>query len=347
VGRSAAAHLSQRRDDPWRRVRLGLLAITGVLVIGTVGYWIQGLGVVDAAYQTVTTVTTVGFRELGEVDRDYQLFTIVLILTGVGTVLYTFTMLLETIVDGQLSMRYWRRRMQRDIDQMSGHVVIAGWGRLGKTIATELARHDRDLVVIDRDEKIRTSPHPFVEGDATDDEVLRAAGMERAATLIAALDADTANVYLTLSARATCPTLYIIARARDESADAKLRQAGADRVVNPQHIGGVRIASMTLQPHVLEFVDVAFHDAGVEFRLEELAVPEGSTLDGKSLAASRLRDRTGVMVLAMRQPGGEFLPNPSSDSVIHAGQVLIVIGTPEQLTALESLALGSSVASDR
>jgi voltage-gated potassium channel len=339
--------LSQRRDDPWRRVRFGLVALAAVLIIGTFGYWLQGLGIVDALYQTVTTVSTVGFREIGEVDRDYQLFTIVLILTGVGTVLYTFTMLLETIIDGQLTMRYWRRRMQRDIDHMHDHVVIAGWGRLGRTIAAQLDRHGRDLVVIDRDERIRQSPHPFVEGDATHDDVLRAAGLDRAATLIAALDADIANVYLTLSARSTCPNLYIIARARDESADAKLRQAGADRVVNPQHIGGTRIASMTLQPHVLEFVDVIFHDASIEFRLEEVGVPAGSPLNGRSLSESQLRDQTGVMVLAMREPDGAFLPNPSSDSVIHAGQVLIVIGTDEQLAALERMAGTGSVTTDR
>ncbi len=310
------------------------------------GYWLQGLSLVDAAYQTVTTVSTVGFREIGDVDVDYQLFTIVLILTGVGTVLYTFTMLLETIVDGQLSMRYWRRRMQRDIDRMQGHVVIAGWGRLGRTIATQLERHGRDIVVIDRDERIRQSPHPFVEGDATDDRVLRAAGLERASTLIAALDADIANVYLTLSARSSCPNLYIIARARDESADAKLRQAGADRVVNPQHIGGRRIASMTLRPHVLEFVDVVFHDASLEFRLEEVAVAAGSPLDGRSSSESRLRDRTGAMILAMREPDGGFLGNPSSSSVVHAGQVLIAIGTDEQLTALVQLA-GADAAAER
>ena len=347
MANSAAAHLSKRRDDPWRRVRFGLVALAGVLCIGTVGYRVQGLGLVDAVYQTVTTVSTVGFREMGEVDRDYQIFTILLILTGVGTVLYTFTMLLETIVDGQLSMRYWRRRMQRDIDQMQGHIVIAGWGRLGQTIAAQLGRHGRDIVVIDRDEKIRRSPHPFVEGDATEDGVLTAAGLERASTLIAALDADTANVYLTLSGRSRCPSLYIIARARDESADAKLRQAGADRVVNPQHIGGTRIASMTLQPHVLEFVDVIFHDASIEFRLEEVSVPIGSTLDGKSLADSQLRDQTGVMVLAMREPNGAFLPNPSSESIIHAGQVLIVIGTDDQLAALESMAVARTVPTDR
>jgi voltage-gated potassium channel len=321
--------------------------LTGVLVVGTVGYWLQGLVLVDAVYQTVTTVSTVGFREIGDVDRDSQIFTIVLILTGVGTVLYTFTMLLETIVDGQLTMRYWRRRMQRDIDQMQDHVVIAGWGRLGRTIATQLQRHDRDVVVIDRDERIRDSPHPFVEGDATDDSVLRSAGLDRAATLIAALDSDTGNVYLTLSARSSCPNLYIIARARDESAQAKLRQAGADRVVNPQHIGGTRIASMTLKPNVLEFVDVVFHDASIEFRLEEVAVPSGSPLHGKSLMESQLRDQTGVMVLAMREPTGEFLPNPSSESLIHAGQVLIAIGTDEQLAALERMAGTGSVTTDR
>jgi voltage-gated potassium channel len=262
----------------------------------------------------------------------------VLILTGVGTVLYTLTVLLETIVEGRLTAGYWRRRMQRDIDRMHGHVVIAGWGRLGRTIADLLAKNDREVVVIDRDEHVRDSPHPFVEGDATDDAVLGAAGVDRASTLIAALDVDTGNVYLTLSARSRCPNHYINARAKDESAEAKLRQAGADRVVNPQHIGGARIASMTLQPNVLEFVDVVFHEASIEFRLEEIEVPPGSPLDGQSLSESRLRDRTGVMVLAMREPEGEFLPNPSSESVIHGGQVLIAIGTGEQLQALVELA---------
>jgi voltage-gated potassium channel len=257
---------------------------------------------------------------------------------GVGTALYTLTVLLETIVEGRLTAQYWRRRMQRDIDGMQGHVVVAGWGRLGKTIASILAKNGREVVVVDRDEQVRDSPHPFVEGDATRDDILSAAGLDRAGTLVAALDADTGNVYLTLSARSRCPTLYIIARAKDESAEAKLRQAGADRVVNPQHIGGARIAAMTLQPHVLEFVDVVFHDASIEFRLEEIEVPEDSPLDGKSLAEAQVRDRTGVMVLAMREPNGEFLPNPAGDSLVHAGQVLIAIGTGEQLEALLTLA---------
>jgi voltage-gated potassium channel len=316
----------------------GLAALVAVLVVGTIGYWLLGLSVIDAAYQTVTTVSTVGFREIGQVDRNFQIFTIALILTGVGTALYTLTVLLETLVEGRLTARYWRRRMQRDIDRMKGHVVVAGWGRLGKTIASILDKSGRDVVVVDRDEKVRDSPHPFVEGDATADDVLTAAGIDRAGTLIAALDVDTGNVYLTLSARSRCPNLYIIARAKDESAEAKLRQAGADRVVNPQQIGGARIASMTLQPHVLEFVDVVFHDASIEFRLEEIEVPKGSPLDGRSLAEAQVRDRTGVMVLAMREPDGEFLANPAGDSLVHAGQVLIAIGTGDQLDALIELA---------
>jgi voltage-gated potassium channel len=329
--------------DPWRRVRLGLIAVAGVLVVGTVGYVLLGLSPLDALYQTVTTVSTVGFRELGESDDDFQLFTIVLILAGVGTVLYTLTVLLETLIEGRLTDQLRRRRVARDIASMRGHVVICGYGRLGRTIATHLAQSGRDLVVIDRDEgRVSSSSHLSVVGDATDDAILEAAGLDRASTLIAALDTDTDNLYLTLSARSTRPDLYIIARAKLESAEPKLRQAGADRVVNPQLIGGSRIAAMTLQPNVLEFVDVVLHDGSLEFRLEELSVQAGSELAGHTLASARLREQTGAMVLALRGAGGDFVPNPDPGTMVEAGHVLIAIGTDDQLLALSRMAVDRS-----
>jgi voltage-gated potassium channel len=326
-------------QDPWHRVRLGLIAVTAVLVTGTAGYIVQGLSPLEALYQTVTTVSTVGFRELGDVDADYQVFTIVLILVGVGTALYTFTVLLETLIEGRLTDQLRRRRVARDIARLSGHVVICGYGRLGRTIAGHLAESGRNLVVIDRDElRVSSSAHLFVVGDATDDAALAAAGLDRASTLIAALDTDTDNLYLTLSARSARPDLYIIARAKLENAEPKLRQAGADRVVNPQLIGGSRIAAMTLQPNVLEFVDVVLHDGSLEFRLEELSVDAGSRLAGHTLASARLREQTGAMVLALRAVDGDFVPNPAPETVVEAGHVLIAIGTDDQLLALSALA---------
>jgi voltage-gated potassium channel len=191
-------------------------------------------------------------------------------------------------------------------------------------------------VVIDRDStRVADAPLPAVVGDATEDRVLEAAGLRRARALVAALDGDAANLFVTLSARSLCPDLFIVARARVEESEEKLRRAGADRVVNPQSIGGARIAAFVLQPHVTEFLDVVMHDRGLEFRLEEILVPRGSSTAGMSIRDAHLRDRTGALVLALREEDGNFITNPSPDTALHAGQILIAIGTPTELEALE------------
>lgn len=330
-----------RPTDPWQPVRRGFLLLTLVLVAGTIGYMLLGLGLLDAVYQAVTTVSTVGFREVGESTGPWKVFTITLILVGTGTVLYTLTMTLETLIEGRLTDHFRSRRMTREIDQMSGHVVVCGWGRIGRRAATDLAAAGRDVVVIDRDEAVRDSPVPFVVGDATDDAVLAAAGLDRASTLIAVLNGDSDNVYLTLSARALRPDIFIIGRARVESAEARLMQAGADRVVNPQAIGGARVAALTLQPHVVEFLDVVMHDGSLEFRLEEVRVPATSPLVGRSIRDANIREATGAMVMGLRDVDGTFLANPGPDIVFSPDQVLIGIGTPSQLAALK-VAAGSA-----
>ena len=325
-------------SDPWRPVRRGFLALGLVVVAGTVGYVLLGLSLLDAVYQTVTTVSTVGFREVGESTAPWKVFTMVLILVGAGTVLYTLTMTLETLIEGRVTDHLRRRRMSREIDEMSNHVVVCGWGRVGRRAAADLAAAGRQVVVVDRDERVADAQGPFVVGDATADEVLAAAGLERAGTLIAALSGDSDNVYLTLSARAMRPDLFIIARARVESAEARLLQAGADRVVNPQLIGGSRVAALTLQPHVVEFLDVVMHDRSLEFRLAEVRIPDGSSLVGHSIRKADIRGRTGAMVMGLRDTDGTFVANPEPDLELSAGQVLIGIGTPPQLAALSQAA---------
>ena len=326
------------RDDPWRRVRNGVIGLIAVLVVGTVGYMLLGLNLLDAVYQAVTVVSTVGFREVAEPTDDFKVFTTILILVGVGLVLYTLTVLFETLVEGRLTDLMWRRRMERDLASLKGHVIICGSGRLGRTVASYLFNSGRSLVVIDRDaDRLVDVPWPHVEGDATDDSVLAHAGLDRAEALIAALDTDAGNLYVTLTARSAEPQLFIIARARLEAAEGKMRQAGADRVINPQFIGGSRIAAMTLQPHVADFMDVVMHDGSLEFRLEEAQVPHGSSLAGQTLREVHLRDRTGAMVLAVRRPDGSFLTNPSPDTRLEEGEVLITIGTRDQLDALAEL----------
>jgi voltage-gated potassium channel len=322
-------------ENPFRRVRIGLAVLALVLVMGSVGYLLFGFDLLDAVYQTVITVTTVGSSSPHPLDAGSRAFTIVLILVGVGTALYSFSAVLEVLIEGHMRDLVRRRKMERDIARMSGHVIVCGWGRVGREVALYLSHASRDVVVVDRDpDRLQEGPHALVHGDVTDDETLRQAGIERAATLVAALDTDADNLYVTVAAKSMRPDLQIIARARNESSEPKLLRAGADRVVNPQKLGGDRMASFVTQPHVVDFVDVVMHDGTLEFRLEELAVAAGSPLAGHTLRSAQLRERTGALVLAIRRPESGFVTNPSPEDVIEAGDVLISVGTADQLEAL-------------
>lgn len=328
--------------EVWREIRRAVFILAVPLVVGTLGYLLLGLSPLDAVYQTVTTMATVGY---GETDGPYgpapRAFTIVLIVGGVASAFYAAGVIVDVLVERRIQLHLAERRMSRHIGDLNGHVIVCGLGRVGRTIAEQVGRAGRDVVVIDRDEaRIVGCSHPHVVGDATANEVLRAAGIERAGTLVAALDTDAANLYVALSARALRPELFIVARARDEAAAAKLRQAGADRVVNPQQLGGARMAALTLQPNVAEFLDVVVHEEGVEFRLEEMVVAATSALVGKSVRDAHIRDHTGALVLALRR-GPVFTTNPDPSTVMREGDIVIAIGTREQLDRLTSLSRGS------
>jgi voltage-gated potassium channel len=330
--------------EAWHRLRFGLAALVGVLVAGTVGYVAFGFSVLDAVYQTVTTVSTVGFREVQPLSTGGRVFTIVLILVGVATALYTFTLVLEAVVEGQIQELLGRKRMERQIGRMARHVIVCGFGRVGRNLAQYVSGADQEIVVIEKDPARAADAEkaaPVVRGDATSDEVLKEAGIERARVLVTALNTDADNLFVTLTARSLCSDLFIVARARAESSEAKLAQAGANRVVNPQGIGGARMAAFVLQPHVAEFLDVVMHDGSLEFRLEEVPLPQGSPLAGQSLRETHIRDSTGALVLALRDRDGSFQTNPTPETVLAAGQILIAIGTEAQLKALAAAARAS------
>ncbi len=295
----------------WRRLGGALALLATVLVVGTLGYLALGFGFVDALYQTVTTVATVGFREVQPLTTVGKFFTMALILLGVGATLYAFSVLIETLIEGRLLDLLGRRRMVRTISSMQSHTIICGWGRVGRAIAAEVADAGKPLVVVDVDEnRLTDCPHPSVLGDATEDKVLVAAGVERASALVAAVDQDAANSFITLSARALRPDLFVVARARSVDSEEKLLRSGADRVVNPQHIGGARMAAFVLRPHVAEFVDVMTRERNLAFRLEELPISPGSSIAQQTLRDAHIRDRTGALVLALRRADGTFLTNP-------------------------------------
>ena len=309
--------------------------VAAVMVFGTAGYVGFGFTPLDALYQTITTVSTVGFRELTDFGTGEKVFTIILIIVGVSTVLYTFTLVVQLVVEGQLSEVVGRRRMDRQINQLRNHTIVCGWGRVGAAVAHDLHIEGHDVVVVDENaERVRDLPFPTVVGDATRDETLRAAGIEHARALIAALEGDAANLFVTLSGRDLRPDLFIVARARADESVGKLEHAGADRVVNPQELGAGRMASFVSSPHVAEFLDVVMHERSIEFRMREFDIPTNSPIAGKTLRDANVREASGALVLALRSPDGTFTTNPTGDTVLGPHHVIIAIGTAEDFARL-------------
>lgn len=321
-----------------RRLAVALSAVVTVILVGTMGYIALGIDALDALYQTVTTVTTIGFREVVPFTSSLKIYTMVVALAGVGTVLYALTLTLELVLEGQLGNLWGRRRMQRDIDRLEGHAIVCGYGRTGRAAAEQLAASGVDVVVVDQSEtRLENCPLPHVIGDATDDDVLRAAGIRTAKTLVASLDDDPGSVFVVLTARSINPDLFVIARSRTDDAEAKFRRAGADRVVNPQRIGGNRIAAFADSPDVVDFLDVVMHEGRHEFRLSDIEVHAGSPLVGSSIADTRAEEGGSAILLALRSHG-KFVTNPDPGRMLEIGDVLIVVGTADQVEALHQRA---------
>ncbi len=319
------------------RLRVAIALVLGVFVVGTIGFWAFGLSPIDAMYMTITTITTVGYRELNgpDISNTEKVFTMAIIITGVSNVLYTFTLMVQMIVEGQLREFVGRRRMDKKIIGMRDHVIVCGFGRVGRAATHDIMIAGRTVVVVDVNaDRVADLAIPTIIGDATHDDVLRAAGIEHAAALIAALEGDAENLFVTLSSKAINPDLFIVARARQEESINKLSRAGADRVVNPQELGAARMASFVVQPNVAEFVDVVMHERSMDFRMQEVVIPEGSQLVGTSLRDANLRQRAGVLVLALRLDDGAFNTNPDPDTILHANHVIIAVGTDEALQQL-------------
>jgi len=311
--------------------------VLAVFVFGSIGYAYFGLSPIDAMYMTITTITTVGYRELNGPDltNAEKVFTMTIIVTGVSTALYTLTLSVQVIVEGQLREFVGRRRMDRKIASMREHVIVCGWGRVGRAAAYDIMATGRVVVVVDMNaDRVAGLTIPTIVGDATHDSTLRDAGIEHATALIAALEGDAENLFVTLSSRAINPDLFIVARARQEESVNKLSRAGADRVVNPQELGAARMASFVVQPNVAEFVDVVMHERSMDFRMQEVEIHEDSPLAGISLRDANLRQRAGVLVLALRLDDGAFNTNPDPDTIIHANHVIIAVGTDEALQHL-------------
>ena len=325
------------RPDTWSHLAIAAALIIGVLVAGTVGYTLLGLGAVDAAYQTIVTVSTVGFREIadGDPDTTWKAFTSVLILFGTGSMLYGATSVIESIVEGRLSGQFRRYRMQRSIDDLSGHLIVCGTGRVGQAITEFVRSVGQEVVVVDRDEtRLPDEDVLHVAGDATSDDVLRRAGIERAATLVSALGTSVDNLYVTLSSRKMNPGLFIVSRADDSESMTKMLQVGADRAVNPYEIAGSRMASLATQPNVADFVDVVVHDGTFEAKLREFQLPDGSDFVGQTIDDLAIRQKTGAVVLSVRDRSETFHTDDVTSRPFADGDVIVAIGSDAALDRL-------------
>jgi voltage-gated potassium channel len=326
----------------FRRFFILALVPTLLIAFGTVGYWLEeGWSLFDSLYVTVVTLTTLG----GEpTPRTFggKLFTMILLLGGVFTLFYTATELLRLVISGEVQQLLGRGLMARNLAGLNNHLIVCGYGRMGRVVCREFSRQGLAFVIVDRRpdllQDFNLPSGIAVMGDGTSDEVLKRAGVERARALVSVLPSDADNLYITMSARLLNARVFIVARAEGEEAEQKLLRAGADRVVAPYDIGGNKVAQAVLRPTVLDFVELATRTEHLELQLEQSEVAECSQLAGATLSSSRLRAELGLIIVAIKKRHGAMLYTPAPDTVLEAGDILIALGKRSQLDQLEQLA---------
>ena len=333
------------------RLLLPLGLVLTVVAIGTVGYhwlWRRAGGTwMDALFMTVTTITTIGYGEVKPLDTVGRIFTMLLAVTGIGSLFFTLGVMMEYLVGVRLADPMGRRRMQHRIDELTGHVIVAGMGRVGRQAAIELHAAETPFVAVDPSETALEHAaergYLALVGDATRDEVLERAGIARARGLIVTTGNDATNVYVVLSARVLNPGLHIVARAADEAGVTKLVRAGANRAVSPYAIGGHRLAHLMLSPVVVDFFETALRRGNDALNIEDLAMGQDSPSLGQTLDSLNIRRATGATVLVVIRDGN-LVVSPPGDLALAAGDRLLALGTGDQLRRLEKLIAAASPA---
>jgi voltage-gated potassium channel len=321
-----------------------VVVVALIIMVGTSGYyWLgreQGATFLDALYMTVITITTVGYGEVIRLNEVGRVFTIFVSITGIGAMFYSMTVIMDYLVMIRLTDPLGTKKMQREVDQLNDHIVIAGLGRVGRQAALELGDSGIRFVIIDPQVEAQAyaAQHGYwmILGDASDDSVLELAGIRRAKGLIVTSGDDASNLYIVLSARVLNPGLFIVSRAVDETSVPKLMRAGANRAISPYAIGGRRLAHLILSPTVVDFFDTVISGGDERLNLEGIQVYENSLVVGKSLAGLSLRENTGANILAILR-GREVVPNPEAEEVLSAGDQILALGTAQQLESLEAL----------
>ncbi len=319
------------------QLKIGIILIVLVILIGTFGYETiePDFDLLDSFYMSVISITTTGFKEVKPLSDSGKLFTIFLIITGVLSIAYTGGKAAQILIEKEF---FRRRKMFKSVGKLKNHYIVCGYGRMGKQICETLAVNKKPFVVIEKDPKeivhLSESEMLFIEGDATNDEVLLAGGIENAKGLVAAIQSDAENVFTTLSAKELNPDVYVVARAIEEGTESKLRKAGADRVVKPYELGGSRMVQLLLRPGVMDFIDVVARQKTSSIHLEEIELLENSKLVGKKLSETNIRRDLNIIVVGITRKDGNLIYNPKSDTVFELGDKLIVIGDYDNLETL-------------
>jgi voltage-gated potassium channel len=322
---------------------LGILVT--ILLIGTIGYrHLEGWDFLDSLYMTVISITTVGYREVGEVSDAGRIFTIFIIFSGIGIIAYILGMTAQAMVEFQVRSIIGRRKLGLKMRSIKNHYILCGFGRIGKIIAGEMKLNKIPMVVIDNTpeerELLEAEEIPFIIGDATVEEVLLEAKIEKAKGLVSVVASDADNLFITMSARGLNPGLFILARSDQEHTEKKLLRAGANKVVSPYLLGGHKMAQSIIKPAVTDFIEFTVHSGKIGLGMEELTVNEQSRLNGASLIDSGIRQDMDVIIVAIRKKEGEMKFNPSSESIIEAEDTLIALGKSEDLERLGAILSG-------
>lgn len=317
-----------------------------VVILGAVGFrLIEGWGLLESLYATVTTISTVGYGDFAPASAKGRLFTIFLIVIGVGAMLYGASLFAEMMVDNRLKIILGRNSMESRIERMKDHYIICGFGRMGSLICREMAKEKLPFVIIEKNpevlQRIENERYVYYKGNATDDTSLLQSGIKRARGVVCVLSSDAENLYVILTAKELNPDVYILSRCEEEISEHRLLRAGANRVISPYTMGGMRMAMAILKPAMMDFIEITTGRQSLDLRMEELAVTDRSSIVGKSLESSEIRKRYKLIIVAIKKDSGKMIFNPEAVYMIEKGDRLIALGEDDDVNRFNLACIAS------
>jgi voltage-gated potassium channel len=326
----------------YKKLHISICVLIAILCFGTLGYYFaEDMTVFEAFYMTLITISTVGFGEIKPLTSVGRFITVIIIITGISAGTYTIGMVAKIFIEGELARFFGRRRLERQITELKDHFIVCGFGRIGRIICKELHADAIPFIIIDEDaqavEEIRAAGYLYLQKDATTEEALTEAGIATAKGIVTAVRSDANNVFITLTAKGLRPDIFVLSRSSDPKNEAKLKRAGASRVVSPYLIGGRRMAQVLKRPTVVDFIDIAMMESHLGLMMEEARLTPGSPLVGKNLVDSHIRRDFGVIIVAIKKLSDDMIFNPMPGEMLEAGDVIVVLGKKNDLRRMRDV----------